>query len=142
MLASIAGSIIGIDWALDDNEAGSGNALYPNFMARVRAEEANRATYGIRVLEDPHGLYTSAARFEVDSICWALRQKTVRSVYDGLIIEWRGTKQYRCPPRRGMIYHGVIYEVDNDNALVLDAQGEPVVIWKPTGGRRNEHFRL
>ena len=95
------------------------------------------------MLEDPHGLYTSAARFEVDSICWALRQKTVRSVYDGLIIEWRGTKQYRCQPRRGMIYQGIIYEVDNDNALVLDAQGgEPVVIWKPTGGRRNEHFRL
>ena len=62
MLASIAGSLVGSDWALDDNEAGSGNALYPNFMARVRAEEANRATYGIRVLEDPHGLYTSAAR--------------------------------------------------------------------------------
>mgnify|MGYP001033087343 FL=1 len=136
MLASIAGSLVGSDWALDDNEAGSGNALYPNFMARVRAEEANRATYGIRVLEDPHGLYTSAARFEVDSICWALRQKTVRSVYDGLIIEWRGTKQYRCPPRRGLIYQGVIYEVDNGNALVLDAQGEPVVIWQPTGGRR------
>jgi len=69
MLASISGSLIGTDWALDDNEAGSGNALYPDFMARVRAEEANRATYGIRVLHDPHGLYTSAARFEVDSIC-------------------------------------------------------------------------
>ena len=136
MLASIAGSIIGTDWVLDDNEAGSGNALYPNFMARVRAEEANRATYGIRVLHDPHGLYTSAARFEVDSICWALRQKTVRSVYDGLIIEWRGTKQYRCEPRRGLIYHGVIYEVDNGNALVLDAQGEPVVIWQPSYRRR------
>lgn len=138
LASSISGSLIGTDWALDDNEAGSGNALYPDFMARVRAEEANRATYGIRVLHDPHGLYTSAARFEVDSICWALRQKTIRGVYDGLIIEWRGTKQYRCEPRRGLIYQGVVYEVDNGNALVLDAQGEPVVIWKHSYGRRKQ----
>lgn len=136
MLASISGSIIGTDWALDDNEAGSGNALYPDFMARVRAEEANRATYGIRVLHDPHGLYTSAARFEVDSICWALKRRETQSIYNGWVIEWCGTKQYRCEPRRGLIYQGVIYEVDNGNALVLDAQGEPVVIWQPTGGRR------
>ena len=32
--------------------------------------------------------------------------------------------------------HGVIYEVGADNALVLDAQGDPVVIWKHSYGRR------
>lgn len=123
------GSLIGIDDALDDNETGAREYIWPNRMAVIQERWRSQNSYGIKVLSDPAGVFTGGW-FECADVCWALKYSQHLAVtYQGWIVEWRGTFQHRCEPRRGLIYRRAIYEIDADGELLLDEHGKPTLIW-------------